>query len=124
MRKATLLILSTAALFTLAHAADWDGAWKPFRASYIIFSGELNERDAPTPTERTMAIALEGKAAREVFNSIGPDLRQTCSQEKGDRARRKEGIDCMFSPAGAAKGYRCWIGLNLRDGKTTPVIGC
>lgn len=123
MPKITILIFS-AAMVTLAHAADWNGAWQPFRASYIIFSGELNEREAPTPSDRTMAIALEGKTAMRVFDSIGPDLLQACSQEKGDRARRKKGIDCVFSPAGAATGYRCWIGLNLRSGNTTPVISC
>jgi hypothetical protein len=124
MRKITGLVLGASALFSLAHAAEWSGAWKPLRASYTIYSGELAEREAPTATERTMTIAVDGQAAKEMFDSIAPDLHPTCSQEKGDRDRRKKGVSCTYSAQGPGKGYRCWIGINLRTGESIPTVSC
>jgi hypothetical protein len=124
MRKIVWLVASAGAAFSIAYAADWSGAWRPLQASYTIYSGELAEREPPTATERTMAIAVEGPAAKEIFDSIGPDLHPTCSQGKGDRERRKRGVDCIYEPLGAPKGYRCWIGINLRTGESTPTVSC
>jgi hypothetical protein len=124
MRKMTGLIFSASALLSLAYAGEWSGAWKPLQASYTIYSGELAEREAPTPTDRTMTIAVEGQAAKEMFDSIGPDLHPTCSQEKGNRDRAKRGVNCVYSPQGEGKGYRCWVGLNLRTGESIPTVSC
>lgn len=124
MRKFTGLIFGASALLSLAYAAEWSGAWKPLPASYTIYSGELSEREAPTPTVRTMTIAVEGQAAREMFDSIAPDIHPTCGQEKGDRERRKKGGNCIYTAQGAGKGYRCWIGLNLRTGDSIPTVSC
>lgn len=124
MRKTMGLIVGVSAVFSLAYAAEWSGAWKPFPATYTIYSGELSEREAPTPADRTMTIAVEGQAAREMFDSIGPDIHPTCDQQKGERERRKRGVNCVYSAQGEGKGYRCWIGLNLRTGESVPTIGC
>ena len=124
MRKTMCLIVGASALFSLAYAAEWSGAWKPLAATYTIYSGELAEREAPTPADRTMTIAVEGQAAREMFDSIGPDIHPTCGQQKGERERRKRGVDCVYSAQGEGKGYRCWIGLNLRTGESIPTVSC
>ena len=124
MRKTMGLIVGAGALFSLAYAAEWSGAWKPFPATYTIYSGELAEREAPTPADRTMTIAVEGQAAREMFDSIGPDIHPTCGQQKGERERRKRGVNCVYSAQGEGKGYRCWIGLNLRTGESVPTVSC
>lgn len=124
MRKTIGLIFGASALVSLAYAAEWSGAWKRLPASYTIYSGELAEREAPTPTARTMTIAVEGQAAREVFDSLAPDIHPACGQEKGDRERRKKGINCIYSAQGEGKGYRCWIGLNLRTGESIPTVSC
>lgn len=124
MRRIIGLIFGASALFSLAYAAEWSGAWKPLQSSYTIYSGELSEREAPTPTARTMTIAVEGQAAREMFDSIGPDIHPTCGQGKGDRERRKRGVNCIYGARGEGKGYRCWIGLNLRTGESIPTVSC
>lgn len=124
MTKLAGLIACAGAALSVAYAAEWSGEWKPLRASYTIYSGELEEREAPTTDERTMTIVIEGPTAKEIFDSIAPDLRQTCSQIKGDRERRKKGVNCIYESQGSAKGYRCWIGLNLRTGESVPTVSC
>ncbi|PHV08542.1 hypothetical protein CSQ96_03060 [Janthinobacterium sp. BJB412] len=112
-------------LLSLAYAAAPPAAWEPFHASFTIFSGQqLAERGALTATDRKLAIAVEGLPAKEIFDSIGPDRHPTCSQKRGDRQRRKGGAQCTYSPEGDGNGYRCWIGLNLRTGESTPTVSC
>jgi hypothetical protein len=124
MRKFTGLFCGATALFSLAYAAEWRGEWKPLRASYTIYAGELTERAAPTRSNRTISIAIEGQTAKEIFDSIGPDTYPSCSQEKGDRDRDKAGVQCTFSAKAGGKGYRCWIGINLRTGESIPTVSC
>lgn len=121
MRKLIGLVLG-ATVLSLACAAEL-GDWKSFRAEYVIFSGPyLAERDAPTVTDRKLSIALEGKPAKEIFDSIGPDLRDSCSAEDGDRDRRKGGVQCTYRRKDGS--YRCWVGVNLRTGSSYPTVGC
>jgi hypothetical protein len=109
----------------LANGAESSGAWEQLQAKYTIFSGQqLAGREAPTLTDRKLAIAIEGQPAKEIFDSIGPDRHPTCSQDKGDRDRRKGGVQCTYSPEGNGKDYRCWIGVNLRTGESIPTVSC
>ena len=124
MHKIVNALVVVCLLASNSNAAEWSGAWKPLHASYTIYSGELAEREAPRSTERTMTIAVEGPAAKEIFDSIGPDIRPTCSQEKGGRERRKKGVNCTYEPNGSSQGYRCWIGLNMRTGESIPTVSC
>ena len=124
VRRLSWLVAGMTCLLSIACAADWSGAWKPLRARYIIYSGELAEREAPTATKRTMSIAVDGPAAKDMFDSIAPDIQPTCSQEKGDRGRRKKGVDCVYNSQGAAKGYRCWIGIDPGTGESVPTASC
>jgi hypothetical protein len=119
------VILTVSALVSLANAAEWSDAYHPLlRATYSIYSGQPGERMAPTTLDRKLTIIIDGGAAKEIFDSIGPDARQTCSAEQGYRERNKKGVICNFSPQEPGKGYRCWIGLNLRTGDSMPPVGC
>ncbi len=119
------LFFAATALITVAYAAESSGAWRPLHAEYTIFSGQqLAGRGAPTATDRKLTIAVEGKPAKEIFDSIGPDLHQTCSQEKGDRDRHRGGVQCAYSPEKNGNGYRCWIGVNLLTGAGIPTVSC
>ena len=120
--KVNIFIIAAAVLPAICAAAD---EYKPFQATYSIYSGEMgDERGEPTATDRKMAIAVEGRAAKEMFNSMGPDFHPTCSQEKGDRERRKSQVFCAYNARGNAKGYRCWIGINLRTGVSIAGATC
>lgn len=125
MRIMALLAFGATALLSFAYAGESSGAWKPFHASYTLFSGqELAGREAPTAIERKLAIAVEGQPAKEIFDSIGPDRHPACSPERGYRDRRKGGVQCTYSPEEDGNGYRCWIGVNLRTGESTPTVSC
>jgi hypothetical protein len=116
--KKLLLVGGATALLSLAYASDNSGGWtweyKPLKGSYSIYSGEPGEREAPTQNERKLAIAITGQAAKEIFDSLFPDAKVTCSQEKGERLRSKGEVWCIYQPR---TGYRCFLGFNLRTGE-------
>lgn len=123
--KQTMIFLLVGAT-ALAAAEDLPlEAWRPLQVRYTIFSGgSLSDREAPTSTDRKLTILVDGRAAREIFDSIGPDMPSSCSDEKGDRTREKQGVQCFYNATRGAKGYQCWIGVNLRTGKSTPTASC
>ncbi len=124
MKKYSMFILAAAAAFTVARAVPLD-AWRPLHVRYTIFSGHtLGERDAPTATDRKLSILVDGQAAKEIFDYIGPDMPSSCSGEKGDRDREKQGVQCTYTASRGVKGYQCWIGIDLRTGKSTATASC
>lgn len=110
-------------LFSLAYAAEGDWTWefRPLKATYSIYSGDLGERVAPTKNERKLAIAIEGDAAKEIFDSIYPDAKVTCSDQPGERLRSKGKVACIYQPH---TGYRCSLGVNLRTGESISGASC
>ncbi|MYN08533.1 hypothetical protein [Pseudoduganella aquatica] len=113
---------------TLVHAAVPADRWRSLHgASYIIHGGSLADQQTPTANDKKLSLVIDGAPAREIFNSIGPDLSETCSDEKGDRARIKKGVSCTFTTKdkGAKEGpYRCWIGINLKTGDSVATMSC
>jgi len=117
-------LLAVTAGVALASDATLD-SWHAFYARYTIFSGPtLADSEAPTQTDRKLAILVEGQTAKNIFDSIGPDAAPVCSQEKGDRERAKEGVQCTYTAGGKNKGFNCWIGINLRTGKSIATVSC
>lgn len=121
-----LIVVVGAALLSLAYASDnsatWTGAYKPLVATYSIYSGEPGEREAPTQSERKLAIAIKGDAAKEIFDSLHPDAKEiACTDEKGERLRRKGEVWCSYRPS---NGYRCFVGFNLRTGESLSGASC
>jgi hypothetical protein len=110
-------------LLSAAYATDnaWTWDFKPLKAAYSIYSGGLGEREAPTKDERKLAIAIEGQAAKEIFDSIYPDAKVTCSDEPGERLRSKGKVACIYQPR---TGYRCSLGVNLRTGESISGASC
>lgn len=95
---------------------------KPLTAEYTIYSGSLGDEQAPTKTDRKLAIEITGEAAKDIFESLYPDVQGvSCSEEKGERLRRKERVWCAYSPSG---GYRCFVGFNLRTGESIAGGSC
>lgn len=134
MRTRILLAsLSTAAAVALsiAHAADPSsdpsGLWKSFPAIYKIHSGSVADRTPPTAADRVLTVLIDGRAAKDVFDSIGPDVPKMCSAEEGDRTRAKKGVYCTYDAKlndPKDSHYRCWIGVNLRTGDTEQTVSC
>lgn len=134
MRTVTWLISGVAAVaaISLARAADPSsdpyGLWKPLQgAIYKLHSGIVSDRTPPTASDRRLTVIVDGSTAKEIFDSIGPDLHGTCDDVKGDRERNKKGVSCTYTAKGEKDKdgpYRCWIGVNLRTGDTIGTISC
>lgn len=113
------LLLIALLLSSTANAEDkskWTSANKPLKeASYLIYAGESGDRRPPTNTDRKLAIAIQGQAAKEIFDSIGPDAKgASCSAEDGERMRSKGEVWCSYMPS---DGYMCFLGFNLKTGE-------
>lgn len=129
MRKSAMTVLAACGFVSLAFAADTLGAWQPLQQGrYKIFSGEtVAYAEVPTAKDRKLSIVVKGHAAKEIFDSIGPDAREMCSSAKGDRERNRGGVQCMYTAMDAnapGKGYRCWIGVDLITGQGVPTVSC
>ncbi len=94
---------------------------KKLTAEYTIYSGELGDEQAATKTDRKLAVEISGNAAKEIFNSIYPDAKVTCGNEKGERLRGKKNLWCIYQPS---DGYRCFLGFDLRTGDSIPGGSC
>jgi hypothetical protein len=121
-----LLLLAGACALSVAYASDdaagWYEKYKPLKATYLIYSGEPDERAAPTKSDRKIAIIVEGGPAKEIFDSLYPDAKGvTCTTEPGERLRRKGEIWCSYRPS---DGYRCFLGYNLRNGQPDSGASC
>lgn len=95
--------------------ASTEAKTKPMKADYTIYSGSLDDELAPTRDDRKLAVEVSGPAAKDIFDSIYPDSKVTCSDEKGERLRRKGQLWCSYTPS---SGYRCFLGYNLRTGES------
>ncbi len=120
-----LLACASTVAFATASAQDkaiYPAPAKSLTAEYTIYSGSLGDEQAPTKEDRKLAIEVTGKAAKEIFDSLYPDVQGvSCSDEKGERLRRKGRVWCAYSPSG---GYRCFLGVNLRTGESISGGSC
>jgi hypothetical protein len=116
--KRTVAILGATTLISLAYAAEqahWPAPYQPFKGEYTIYSGELGDQQAPTRDNRKLSFIIEGQPAKDIFNAMPPDDKQTCSSEKGSRSRTKGNVWCTFNPV---DGYTCYFGFDLKTGKS------
>jgi hypothetical protein len=126
MRISTWLIFGICtAVSLLAYAGD--GNWQPLRAKYLIHSETATHPEAPTSADRVLTVVIDGQGAKKLFNQIGPDARQTCSSEPGDRVRRAKGVECDYAAklnGPSDSHYHCWVGLNLETGEGDVRVSC
>jgi len=106
-------------LLALPVAAD-DSSPGPYLktvASYRIYGGGLGDATAPKPSDKKVAFSIEGSAARRIFDAIGPDKRDACTEGSGMRVRHKdhENLTCMLSKE---NDYMCSFGFDLVTGKS------
>jgi hypothetical protein len=116
--KNKFILLGAAACLSLAYAAEearWPAPYRPFKGAYTIYSGGLDDQQAPTKDDRRLSFIIEGAAAKDIFNAMPPDDKQTCNAEKGARSRSKEKVWCTFTQS---DGYTCYFGFDLRTGKS------
>jgi hypothetical protein len=118
MKKTLSILGATVLLVSLAYAAErahWPAPYRAFKGEYTIYSGELGDQQAPTQDDRKLSMIIEGQTAKDIFNAMPPDDKETCSGEKGARSRSKGNVWCTFNPG---RGHTCYIGFDLRTGKS------
>ena len=110
---ATVGVLLTL-LGAAAVAADWAFAFKPINAQMAIYSGGLGDPGMPTAQEAKVSFYVQGKAARDLFDHMGPDVKNECSSDPKARARVKGHLQCFVY---AKSDYSCYFGFDLKNGK-------
>lgn len=126
MKKHFALIVA-ASTFLLAHAGTekpWDGRYTPYKGQYLTYSNDLDEKQPPTRGDRKMAFMVEGPMAREMFEAIGPDLKDACGASSRLRIREKGDVECTYDKDTPSSPYTCRFGLNLGTGKSIPGSTC
>lgn len=127
MNRNIAFVLSAAALASFAYAGTkttWDGTYATFKGRYLFYSGELGEQQQPSRGDRKTAFMVEGQLAKELFDAIGPDLKDACGAMSGLRVRQKGHVDCTFDKDHSAAPYTCHFGLDLKSGKSIPGSIC
>jgi len=99
-------------------ASDTDpGPYLQAAAVYRIYGGGLGDPTAPRPNDKKVAFSIEGAAARQIFDAIGPDQHDPCTEGSGMRVRHKdqEHLTCTLSKK---NDYLCSFGFDLVSGKS------
>lgn len=114
------VLLSAVFVFSLSRADTpkaWDGMYAPAKASYLLYSGPLDEKEAPKPGKQKLSLMIEGQAAKQMFEAIGPDQKDACSASTGVRIRSRGDVTCAFDRE-IKEPYTCFIGVDLKTGKS------
>ncbi len=110
---ALVLLASGVAFASGAHV--WKFEYRPFKGHYSIYGGGLGDPYAPTKSSRNMAFATTGPVAEKMFNAMGPDLKDVCGAEDGNRIRQRAEVSCTYGPK---DGYQCDFGFDLITGRS------
>ncbi len=103
-------------------SAAWTDMQGDFPGQYIIYGGYPDKESAraPSPGDTKVAFSIRGRAARDLFDSIGPAPRpelsrgeERCETNPKVRTRRLETIACRHHPK---DGYWCTFGFDLSTG--------
>lgn len=99
------------------YAGDWSSSYRPAAVRYVIYGNSLGDSAPPSSDDRKIAFEVTGRSAREIFDAIGPDLKDSCSSEPEIRfrSRDEERVSCIKTVKG---DYTCHFGFDLKSGKS------
>lgn len=125
MKARLLCIVSVFVLFSSVHAAEKknEGRYgaKALKGDYYVYGGTLAEMTPPTRKDRKVAFMFAGPLAKDLFDQIGPDAKESCSSASDYRERNKGDLSCTYTKE---DGYACYFGLNVMTGKSTYGVIC
>lgn len=95
-----------------------------FHGQYIVYGGQPHPSAArpPAPGDAKIAFRITGRAAKDLFDAIGPARRELsrgeerCEANPAIRTRDLDTISCRHHPK---DGYRCTFGFDLSTGLAT-----
>lgn len=115
MKRYVLIIVGLFAVCIAALAAQWAFEFRPVTAQMAIYSGGLGDPGMPTAQDAKVSFHVQGKAARELFDHLGPDVKSECNSDSKTRVRLKERLLCVqYSKSDTS----CYFGFDLKDGKS------
>jgi hypothetical protein len=122
MKRSLAFALGAIATLSFGYAAEKGDWWqyRPFKGSYLIYAGSLGEEKPPTTSDRKISFSVTGPLAKEMFDSMYPDAKEACSDDKGHHERYKGNVSCVRDP----DGYTCHFGFNLRTGASISGATC
>ena len=113
------LLICGAGLARSAHL--WIFEYRPFKGEYSIYGGALGEAKSPTKRSKNIAYHVKGSVAKQMFEAMGPDLKEVCGAEGGQRIRQRAEVSCLFNPE---YGYSCDFGFDLITGRSIAGSEC
>lgn len=125
----TSLLLSAALLLSSTQAATpkrpaWDGDFHPAKVSYLSYSGTLSEKGPPKAGKQKLSLLIEGQLAQDLFDTLGTDQKNACGDTSGLRIRERGDVSCSFDKELTSSPYTCYIGVDLKTGKSTAGAIC
>jgi hypothetical protein len=117
MRQLLLILACALVMESAASQANWELVQKPITGSYGIYGGGLSDPVAPSRNDSKIMFSIAGKSARDMFDALGPDVKDICTEGMGMRVRKKdnENLTCLRTEKGE---YSCSFGFDLRTGKS------
>lgn len=99
---------------SLAATSSWSGTPKPVKGTYQVYGGGLGDMVPPTKKDRKVSISFTGAFAKDLFDHIGPDMKDACDATPTHSERQRGDLDCVRD----GKEYFCYLGLNVLTGKS------
>jgi hypothetical protein len=122
MKKIVAVLVFLACGAGLARSAQpWKFEYRSFKGAYHVYGGTLGEETEPTKRSRNIAYHVSGPVAQQMFDAMGPDLKDVCGAEGGQRIRQRAEVSCSFHPK---DGYSCSFGFDLITGRSIAGIQC
>jgi hypothetical protein len=111
------LLLLLGATAASASPDEEPGPHRKLNGTYWIYGGGLGDPVPATAKDKKVMFSIEGRAARELFDALGPDKKDLCTEGSGTRVRARDN-DRLFCMRSAKGEYSCNFGFDLRSGKS------
>jgi hypothetical protein len=125
MNPRLVCLASAFALLPIAHAADKKetGRYlsKQLKGDYYVYGGSIGDSTPPTRNDRKLSLMFKGPLAKDIFDHIGPDVKNSCGATKDYRERSRGDLNCTWAKD---DGYSCYFGLDVQTGKSISDSGC
>jgi len=124
MSARLISLISAILLYPVAQAAEeTQGRYMatPLKGDYYLFGGTLGEKTLPTAKDRKLSFMVTGPLAKDLFEHIGPDLKDACGASPDHRERNRGDLVCVWAKG---DGYACYIGLDVQTGKSILGVIC
>lgn len=123
MRKQLQILLVGVVVISNVAAMGAAPGYTDAKLRYRIYGGGLGDPVEASQRDVKIAFSIGGPAAAKMFNAMGPDVKDRCTDGSGVRVRAKdrENVLCMRYRPGQ---YSCRFGFDLKSGKSVGGTVC